>query len=128
MAVLLLRHFNKSLYEECEEFDIYQSSSHVLLEGTKSSHVVSDNYAQAKLLLNTFIVWERNRRFTWQVMSRPTPTANARQDLLKFSEDLTGKQTRVGRADYDYLDSLDTIRALFSEPFYPQAISVRQIT
>ena len=37
-------------------------------------------------------------------------------------EDLTGKQARVIEADYDYLDSLEIIRAMFKEASHPEAI------
>ncbi len=45
--------FNKSLYEECEEFDILSSSLRV--EGTKSSHVVVTTAPQAKSPLSIYI-------------------------------------------------------------------------
>jgi DNA-binding LacI/PurR family transcriptional regulator len=114
--------FNKSLYEECEEFDIPIVQYARVVEGTKSSHVVSDNYAAGQLAAQQF----HNSGVTSAVYltgNVPTYTNDERESgFCSEFEDLTGKQARVIEADYDYLDALETIRTLFAEPSKPQAI------
>ncbi|WP_261903829.1 LacI family DNA-binding transcriptional regulator [Vibrio fortis] len=114
--------FNKSLYEECEEFDIPIVQYARVVEGTKSSHVVSDNYAAGQLAAQQF----HNSGVTSAVYltgNVPTYTNDERESgFCSEFEDLTGKQARVVEADYDYLDALETIRTLFAEPSKPQAI------
>jgi DNA-binding LacI/PurR family transcriptional regulator len=114
--------FNKSLYEECEEFDIPIVQYARVVEGTKSSHVVSDNYAAGQLAAQQF----HNSGVTSAVYltgNVPTYTNDERESgFCSEFEDLTGKQARVVEADYDYLDALETIRTLFAESSKPQAI------
>ena len=114
--------FNKSLYEECEEFDIPIVQYARVVEGTKSSHVVSDNYAAGQLAAQQF----HSSGVTSAVYltgNVPTYTNDERESgFCAEFEDLTGKQARVVEADYDYLDALETIRTLFSEPSKPEAI------
>ncbi len=114
--------FNKSLYEECEEFDIPIVQYARVVEGTKSSHVVSDNYAAGQVAAQYFhnVGVESAIYLTGNV---PTYTNGEREaGFCSEFEDLTGKQARVIEADYDYLDALDTIRAMFSESSKPEAI------
>ncbi|MEZ8042719.1 LacI family DNA-binding transcriptional regulator [Vibrio sp. 10N.237.312.C02] len=114
--------FNKSLYEECEEFDIPIVQFARVVEGTKSSHVVSDNYAAGQVAAQHFHS-VGTKSAVYLTGNVPTYTNGEREaGFCSEFEDLTGKQARVIEADYDYLDSLDTIRALFSEPTHPQAI------
>lgn len=114
--------FNKSLYEECEEFDIPIVQYARVVEGTKSSHVVSDNYAAGQVAAQHF----HNvgvKSAVYLTGNVPTYTNGEREaGFCAEFEDLTGKQARVIEADYDYLDALDTIRAMFSEPSKPEAI------
>ena len=114
--------FNKSLYEECEEFDIPIVQYARVVEGTKSSHVVSDNYAAGQVAAHYFhnVGVKSAIYLTGNV---PTYTNGEREaGFCSEFEDLTGKQARVIEADYDYLDALDTIRAMFSESSKPEAI------
>jgi len=114
--------FNKSLYEECEEFDIPIVQYARVVEGTKSSHVVSDNYAAGQVAAQYFhnVGVKSAIYLTGNV---PTYTNGEREaGFCSEFEDLTGKQARVIEADYDYLDALDTIRAMFSESSKPEAI------
>lgn len=114
--------FNKSLYEECEEFNIPIVQYARVVEGTKSSHVVSDNYAAGQLAAQYF-----NKRSVKSAVyltgNVPTYTNGERQ--IGFCSEflaLTGKDAKIIEADYDYLDSLETIRKLFSEKSQPEAI------
>ncbi|KZX69603.1 LacI family transcriptional regulator [Vibrio sp. HI00D65] len=114
--------FNKSLYEECKEFDIPIVQYARVVEGTKSSHVVSDNYAAGQVAAQYFhnVGVKSAIYLTGNV---PTYTNGEREaGFCSEFEDLTGKQARVIEADYDYLDALDTIRAMFSESSKPEAI------
>ncbi|MEZ8009821.1 MULTISPECIES: LacI family DNA-binding transcriptional regulator [Vibrio] len=114
--------FNKSLYEECEEFDIPIVQFARVVEGTKSSHVVSDNYAAGQFAAQHFHKLGI-KSATYLTGNVPTFTNGERQvGFCTEFEDLTGKQARVIEADYDYLDSLEIIRAMFKEASHPEAI------
>ncbi|OXX73087.1 LacI family transcriptional regulator [Vibrio sp. V19_P1S1T109] len=114
--------FNKSLYEECEEFNIPIVQYARVVEGTKSSYVVSDNYEagqQAAQLLNdngmTNVVY-----LTGEV---PTFTNDERQTGFSSEfEDLTGKAPRIVEATYDYASSLNKIREMLTDKNRPEAL------
>ncbi|WP_406734354.1 LacI family DNA-binding transcriptional regulator [Vibrio scophthalmi] len=114
--------FNKSLYEECEEFNIPIVQYARVVEGTKSSYVVSDNYEagqQAAQRLNdngmTNVVY-----LTGEV---PTFTNDERQTGFSSEfEDLTGKAPRIVEATYDYASSLNKIREMLTDKNRPEAV------
>ncbi len=114
--------FNKTLYEECEEFNIPIVQYARVVDGTKSSYVISDNYEagqQAAQLLNESGVTNA-LYLTGEV---PTFTNNQRQDgFCSEFETLTGKKPRIVEATYDYASSLGKIREILTRGDRPEAI------
>ena len=112
--------FNKSLYEECEEFDIPVVQFARVVEGSKSSYVISDNYEagqQAAQLLHESGV----KNAVYLTGEVPTFTNDERQNGFSSEfEDLTGKAPRIVEANYDYASSLDMIRKIFSDKQNPR--------
>jgi DNA-binding LacI/PurR family transcriptional regulator len=107
--------FNKSLYEECEEFNIPIVQYARVVEGTKSSHVVSDNYAAGQTAAQHFHK-HGVKSAIYLTGNIPTFTNDERKTgFCTEYENLTGQHARVVEADYDYIDSLEKIRALLSE-------------
>ena len=114
--------FNKSLYEECEEFNIPIVQYARVVEGTKSSHVVSDNYAAGQQAAQHFqeVGVQSAVYLTGNV---PTYTNSEReQGFSSEFEELSGTQVRIVEADYDYQESLDTIRHLLASDESPDGI------
>ncbi|ANW25518.1 LacI family transcriptional regulator [Vibrio coralliilyticus] len=114
--------FNKSLYEECEEFNIPIVQYARVVEGTKSSYVISDNYEagqQAAQLLAECGV-KHPVYLTGEV---PTFTNAERQKGFSSEfEDLTGTLPQVVEANYDYTAALDDIRQLLKRNDRPDAV------
>lgn len=114
--------FNKSLYEECEEFKIPVVQFARVVEGTKSSYVISDNYEagqQAAQLLHEIGVVDA-AYLTGEV---PTFTNDERQSgFCSEFESLTGKMPRLYEATYDYTSSLEKIRNILADKNRPEAI------
>lgn len=114
--------FNKSLYEECVEFDIPIVQYARVVEGTKSNHVVSDNYAAGQVAAQHFhsVGVTSAVYLTGNV---PTYTNGEREaGFCSEFKNLTGQEARVIEADYDYMDSLETIRSMFSDLNHPKAV------
>ncbi|APP08641.1 LacI family DNA-binding transcriptional regulator [Vibrio harveyi] len=114
--------FNKSLYEECEEFNIPIVQYARVVEGTKSSYVISDNYEagqQAAQLLHESGV----KNAVYLTGEVPTFTNDERQSGFSSEfEDLTGKTPRIIEASYDYASSLDKVRAILADKNRPEAV------
>lgn len=114
--------FNKSLYKECEAFNIPIVQYARVVEGTKSSYVISDNYEagqQAAQLLHKRGI----RNAAYLTGNIPTFTNEERKNgfCSEFFA-LTQQQVRIIEATYDYEGSLDVIRTLFQNTPYPEAI------
>lgn len=106
---------NKSLYEECEEFNIPIVQFARVVEGTKGSHVISDNYAAGQIAANHFYHCGV-KSAAYLTGNVPTFTNDERNAGFSSEfEDLTGQKTCVIEANYDYLDSLEMIRTFLSE-------------
>lgn len=114
--------FNKRLYEECEEFNIPIVQYARVVDGTKSSYVISDNYdagCQAARLLHQ----SGSRSTVYLTGEIPTFTNDERQQgFCTEFESLTGHMPRIVNATYDYMDSLDIIRRLMADTPRPTAI------
>ncbi|NOI77148.1 LacI family transcriptional regulator [Vibrio coralliilyticus] len=114
--------FNKSLYEECEEFNIPIVQYARVVEGTKSSYVISDNYEAgqqaAQLLVDCGV--KHPVYLTGEV---PTFTNDERHKGFSSEfEDLTGTLPQVVEANYDYTAALDDIRQLLKKNDRPDAV------
>ncbi|QFT36731.1 MULTISPECIES: LacI family DNA-binding transcriptional regulator [unclassified Vibrio] len=114
--------FNKSLYEECEEFNIPIVQYARVVEGTKSSYVISDNYEAgqqaAQLLVECGV--KHPVYLTGEV---PTFTNDERyKGFSSEFEDLTGTLAQVVEANYDYTAALDDIRQLLKKNDRPDAV------
>ncbi|HHF3084641.1 TPA: LacI family DNA-binding transcriptional regulator [Vibrio diabolicus] len=114
--------FNKSLYEECEEFNIPIVQYARVVEGTKSSYVISDNYEagqQAAQLLHKSGV----KNAVYLTGEVPTFTNDERQSgFFSEFEDLTSNTPRIVEATYDYASSLDKIREILADKNRPEAV------
>ncbi|HFV9295515.1 TPA: LacI family DNA-binding transcriptional regulator [Serratia fonticola] len=114
--------FNRSLYEECSEFDIPIVQYARVVEGTKSSYVISDNYEagqQAAQLLHKTGV----KSAVYLTGEVPTFTNSERQrGFCEEFETLTGETPQIVEANYDYIGSLDEIVNLMQEASRPDAI------
>lgn len=113
---------NKTLYEECEEFNIPIVQFARVVEGTQSSYVISDNYEagqQAALMFYNSGV-NNAAYLTGEV---PTFTNSERLNGFcnKFKE-LTEKQPRIIEATYDYKTSLQIIREMIGDKNRPEAV------
>jgi DNA-binding LacI/PurR family transcriptional regulator len=114
--------FNKSLYEECEEFNIPIVQYARVVEGTKSSYVISDNYEAgqqaAQLLVECGV--KHPVYLTGEV---PTFTNDERHKGFSSEfEDLTDTFPQVVEANYDYTAALDDIRQLLKKNDRPDAV------
>jgi DNA-binding LacI/PurR family transcriptional regulator len=114
--------FNKSLYEECEKFNIPIVQFARVVEGTKSSYAISDNYAAGQQAAQFF--YSRGAKSAIYLTGEvPTFTNGERQlGFIEEFADLTSNKPTVIEASYDYDDSLDAIRALFEQGNVPDAI------
>ncbi|MBB1273028.1 LacI family DNA-binding transcriptional regulator [Psychromonas sp. SR45-3] len=113
---------NKSLYKECEEFNIPIVQYARVVEGTKSSYVISDNFTAGKTAAQ-FFHQTGVKSAAYLTGNIPTYTNGERQSgFCAEFEDLTGCPVRVIEADLGYLDSLDEIRALLSSQDRVEAI------
>ncbi|MGY3572326.1 LacI family DNA-binding transcriptional regulator [Vibrio sp. SCSIO 43135] len=114
--------FNKSLYEECAEFNIPVVQYARVVEGTKSSYVISDNYEagqQAAQHLHEKGV-KSSVYLTGEV---PTFTNGERENgFCSEFEELTGNLPRVIEASYDYDGALEEIRKLMADPSRPESV------
>ncbi|MFH0257879.1 LacI family DNA-binding transcriptional regulator [Vibrio rumoiensis] len=114
--------FNKTLYKECEEFNIPIIQYARVVEGTKSSYVISDNYEagqQAAQLLHESNV----KNVVYLTGEIPTFTNEERKSgFISEFEALTGKTPQVIEACYDYENSLDKIRVMLSGNHHPDAV------
>ncbi|KLV08411.1 MULTISPECIES: LacI family DNA-binding transcriptional regulator [Photobacterium] len=114
--------FNKTLYEECEEFNIPVVQYARVVEGTRSSYVISDNYEagqQAAQLLHKTGVTSA----VYLTGEVPTFTNVERKNgFIAEFEELAGQTPRVVEASYDYTSSLDTIRELLQTSQRPEAV------
>jgi len=114
--------FNKSLYEECAEFNIPIVQFARVVEGTRSSHVISDNYAAGQTAAQHFHQYGVKSAI-YLTGNIPTFTNNERKaGFCSEFEDLTGKLARVVEGSFDYLDSLEKIRTLLGEDNKPDGI------
>ncbi|WP_318474855.1 LacI family DNA-binding transcriptional regulator [Photobacterium leiognathi] len=114
--------FNKSLYKECEEFNIPIVQYARVVEGTKSSYVISDNYEagqQAAQLLHKNNI----KKAVYLTGNIPTFTNNERRNgFCSEFYALTKQQVHIIEATYDYIGSLEAIRLLLKEENRPEAI------
>ena len=107
--------FDRSLYEECQAFNIPVVQYARVAEGTRSSYVVSDNYAAGQQAAQHFYKTgvQSSAYLTGDV---PTFTNSERQKgFCKEFTRLTGNMPRVIEAKYDYQDAQNQIRTLFYE-------------
>ncbi len=114
--------FNKSLYEECEEFNIPIVQYARVVEGTRSSYVISDNYEAGQQAANLFA--NHNLASAAYVTGEvPTFTNDERTNgFVSEFEDLTGTTPSVVEANYDYNLALPAIRKLLSQDNRPEGI------
>ena len=113
---------NKSLYKECEEFNIPIVQYARVVEGTKSSYVVSDNYSTGQMAAQHF-QQAGARSAVYLTGNVPTLTNDERASgFCDEFEILTGNKPRIIEADYDYKDSINDIRMLLCQNEKPDAI------
>ncbi len=107
--------FNKSLYEECESLNIPIVQYARVVEGTKSSYVISDNY-EAGQQAAQFLHSKGVKKAVYLTGNIPTFTNEERKNGFchEFLA-LTQQQVIITEATYDYAASLDVIRSLFKE-------------
>ncbi len=114
--------FNKSLYEECQEFNIPIVQYARVVEGTKSSYVISDNYEagqQAAQLMHSCGV----KNAVYLTGDVPTFTNEERKNGFSSEyEELVGEVPRIFEATYDYVSSLDKIREMLADNDRPDAV------
>ncbi|MDN3659848.1 LacI family DNA-binding transcriptional regulator [Vibrio agarivorans] len=112
---------NTALYEECAELNIPIVQYARVVEGTKSSYVVSDNYSAGQKAAEIF--HQANAKSAVYLTGEvPTFTNGERQTgfCIEF-EALTGRKARVVEANYDYQESIEPIRRLLAEAERPDA-------
>lgn len=114
--------FNKSLYEECEEFNIPIVQYARVVVGTQSSYVISDNYEAGQQAAQVF--YESGARDAIYLTGEvPTFTNDERKDgFCSEFKDLTGRTPKVIEATYDYSSSLDKIREILASQDRPEAV------
>ncbi|MGR5117813.1 LacI family DNA-binding transcriptional regulator [Vibrio astriarenae] len=112
---------NTALYEECAELNIPIVQYARVVEGTKSSYVVSDNYSAGQKAAEIF--HQANVKSAVYLTGEvPTFTNGERQTgFCTEFEALTGRKARVVEADYDYQESIEPIRRLLAEAERPDA-------
>ncbi|MGL5759217.1 LacI family DNA-binding transcriptional regulator [Plesiomonas sp.] len=114
--------FNRSLYEECANFNIPIVQFARVVKDTQSSYVVSDNHSAGQQTAQLFhrIGIKSAVYLTGEV---PTFTNDERQSgFCSEFEALTGITPRIVEARYDYQGALDDIRQLLSQGERPEAI------
>ncbi|MDR9827585.1 LacI family DNA-binding transcriptional regulator [Vibrio sp. FNV 38] len=113
---------NTALYEECAELKIPIVQYARVVEGTKSSFVVSDNYSAGQKAAEIF---HQSKAKTVVYLTGEVPTFTNGERQAGFSaelENLSGNKVRVVEANYDYQESIEPIRALLSEGNRPDGI------
>ncbi|MBD1577484.1 LacI family transcriptional regulator [Vibrio sp. S11_S32] len=114
--------FNKSLYQECQQFHIPIVQYARVVEGTKSSYVVSDNYLAGQLAAQVF---QRSgaQSVVYLTGQVPTLTNNEREQGFRSEfAALTGRDIQVVETDFDYIAALDSIRQMMGQEQRPDAI------
>lgn len=114
--------FNTALYEECEEFNIPIVQYARVVEGTKSSYVISDNYSAGQIAAQKFA---DNALNDVVYITGEVPTFTNQERVNGFCDEfqsLTGKLPKVVEANYDYGGALDEIRTLLSSGKPPEAV------
>ncbi|UJF17757.1 LacI family DNA-binding transcriptional regulator [Vibrio sp. SS-MA-C1-2] len=107
--------FNRSLYEECHELNIPIIQYARVVEGTKSSYVISDNHQAGQQAAELFYQ-SGTKHVVYLTGEVPTFTNDERLSGFRSEfQQLTGQQVREVKADYDYNTSLECIRTLFRE-------------
>lgn len=113
---------NTALYEECAELNIPIVQYARVVEGTKSSYVVSDNYSAGQKAAEVFHD-AGVKSAVYLTGEVPTFTNGERQTgFCAEFEALTGREAKVVEANYDYQESVEAIRELLSHPERPEAI------
>lgn len=114
--------FNKSLYEECQEFNIPVVQYARVVEGTRSSYVISDNYAAGQQAARHFHS-TGVKSAVYLTGEVPTFTNDERQKgfCSEFAL-LSGNTPRVVEANYDYRCALGIVRTLFQSSMCYQGI------
>lgn len=114
--------FNTALYEECEEFNIPVVQYARVVEGTKSSFVVSDNYSAGQIAARHFYA-KGAKKVAYLTGEVPTITNSERTSGFcdEFNE-LSGIMPKVIEADYDYADAIPAIREMLSNGSKPEAV------
>lgn len=114
--------FNKSLYQECQQFHIPIVQYARVVEGTKTSYVVSDNYLAGQLAAQAF---QRSgaQSVVYLTGQVPTLTNNEREEGFRSEFlALTGQDIQVVETDFDYAAALDSIRKVLIQEHGPDAI------
>lgn len=114
--------FNTELYEECEEFNIPVVQYARVVEGTKSSFVVSDNYSAGQIAARCFYE-SQAKKVVYLTGEVPTITNSERSVGFcdEFTE-LSGNRPEVIEANYDYLGAIPAIREMLNTDSKPDAV------
>lgn len=113
---------NRSLYDECEKFNIPIVQYARVVEGTKSSYVISDNYSAGQMAAQYFYQSGVNSA-AYLTGNVPTFTNDEReQGFCSEFKALTGHLPIVIEANYDYCHSIKDIRQLLKQDNRPEAI------
>ncbi|MGL6313010.1 LacI family DNA-binding transcriptional regulator [Vibrio sp. WXL103] len=113
---------NTALYEECAEFNIPIVQYARVVEGTKTSYVVSDNYSAGQKAAEVFYK-SGVRDVAYLTGEVPTFTNGERQQgFANEFESLSGQPVRVIEANYDYKESIEVIRRILSNGDKPEAV------
>ncbi|WP_261835796.1 LacI family DNA-binding transcriptional regulator [Vibrio ishigakensis] len=114
--------FNTALYEECEEFNIPVVQYARVVEGTKSSFVVSDNYSAGQIAARHFHA-KGAKKVAYLTGEVPTVTNTERTSgFCDEFKDLSGITPQVIEANYDYADAIPAIRKMLSNGTKPEAV------
>lgn len=114
--------FNTALYDECEEFNIPIVQYARVVEGTKSSYVISDNYSAGQIAAQRFA---DSKLSDVAYLTGEVPTLTNQERVNGFCDEfqsLTGKTPKVVEANYDYGGALTEIRSLLKSGAKPQGV------
>lgn len=113
---------NRSLYEECEKFNIPIVQYARVVEGTKSSYVISDNFSAGQIAAQYFYQSGANS-VAYLTGEVPTLTNDERKKgFCSEFKVLTGHFPQVIETKYDYLHSMNDIRQFLKQDNRPEAI------
>lgn len=113
---------NRSLYGECEKFNIPIVQYARVVEGTKSSYVISDNFSAGQVAAQYFYQSGANS-VAYLTGEVPTLTNDERKKgFCSEFKVLTGHFPQVIETKYDYLHSMSDIRQFLKQDNRPEAI------